>query len=149
MAGGPTPLKLCWVKGQEEEVQTSLDKMTMILSVDVGDKTIEVDLRGILHASNAIHEVTRCGALVLRTTKDGAFSGLINELKKNPYTTFSQAVVARARRLADKRNDKRKRDEVEGTPPQESAENDDVEFVKERTRQDRDNEGMANAESIE
>ena len=148
----PTPLKLCWVKGEEDALQTSLDKLTMILNVQVGDKTVEIDLRGILHASSAIHNVTHCGSLVLRTSKDGTFSGLIDELKKNPgYATFSEAVVARARRLADKRDDKRKRTETEVDPQAspEVAEDGDVEFVKERTRQERDSEGMANAVPVE
>ena len=97
------------------------------------------------------HNVTRCGSLVLRTSKGGTFSGLVDELKKNDYATFSEAVVARARRLSDKRDDKRKRTETEADPQSfpEAAEDGDVEFVEERTRQERDREGMANAVSVE
>jgi hypothetical protein len=112
MTGFDPPLRLCWVEDDEDEVvKTSLDKLTMILTVQVGHKAVCVDLRGILHASKAIHCVTRHGELVLRTSKDGAFSGLIHELKMNNYTTVSEAVVTRAIRLSDKREEKRKRDD--------------------------------------
>lgn len=112
----------------DNELPNTLDKTTMTLGImtpNIG--LIKVDLRGVVHEHNAVHNLTRhvlrSGEEVpLRVTKEGAFAGI---KKKRPGMTFSETITEHAETLAAKKR-KKKDGKEEGGDAEDGKEEDDA-----------------------
>tara|TARA_B110001452_G_scaffold96877_1_gene80153 strand:+ start:2097 stop:2573 length:477 start_codon:yes stop_codon:yes gene_type:complete len=137
-----------------------------------GGETVTLDVPSLLHDAGLLSKITRVdGSVTVRVcTRTGKYIGVHSNLDGN-YSALSgyfTTASGSAREVAYKRAihlaTKRKRRDVERpptrpwqppppshepTPPQGDEDDDACEFVKERTREERDEEGRANAVVLE
>lgn len=128
----------------------SFDPDTMLLTVHPSSEATKIDLRTLLHDVKCLDRVTQVDSSKKRLrVRKGAFEGVrgfgdvytietpahaMGDVFDSPY----EAACARLKSMEQKR--RARADEEEG---------EDVEFVAERTREERDAEGRANAIEIE
>ncbi len=124
------------------------DTMNLRLTLKEGG-VVNVCLRGVLHESSLIHAVTRrvtsssdAPPRAFRVSKEGKFSGIDAMLKNGNVTSVDEALKIHVNSLDTKKAKKRVLEPS-------AADSSDVEFVQEKTRAQRDEEGKANAFDVD
>lgn len=103
----------------------------MVLKIQVEGRLILVDVCGVLHSTSSIDKVKGEGSLRFPSKRDGAYSG-IDEYIPGAYVRNKLVHVAKRRRILKESREKRKKAVYE--------EEGDVEFVKEKSWKERDDE---------
>lgn len=148
----------CWREvdsSNTQELDWSIDMDSLRVMIrHVDGSCIHVCLRGVLHDASAIHAVTHpvtssssTPPAVYRVSKEGKFSGIEKLLKSGKYTSVNEALKDHAADLVEKKEKKRRLNEAEAGEA--AAQEEDVVFVQEKTRAQRDEEGKANALVLE
>ena len=142
------------VRTHEDGVVGTFQRDSFMLRLTIGDLEVDVDVSGVLHEACAIRDVASVfiggERTSVRVHAAGFYAGVDQDLLRGDFN-MRDAVMARAVALKTKRDAKRPRapSSTDGGAAAANASDSDIEFVKERTREDRDAEGRANAVLIE
>jgi hypothetical protein len=134
-----------------QSIAWEIDADTMNLHLTLKDCVVKVCLRGVLHETGLIHAISHTPTRTFRVSKEGKFSGIDAILKSGKVKSVDEALKMHASSLEQKKARKRTR------PPMQSGRNlldteieaEEVEFVEEKTRSQRDEEGKAGAIDVE